>query len=268
MDMGLGQINTNLAALKAYNQLTQVNDELQMHQERIATGKKVQKAADDPAGYYIARVYEREISVIDRNMAHVETASAQLQLEDSKMAQVVSLMQDVEDLVLQAKSELVTAEQKGAIQEEINQLITEVKSVVADLTKLSGIDVGADLTVTVQTTQVTSADLGIMSGTSTIKIQVNTSTNVTESLSILSSAITKMLNREEQVGAYISRLEAKGDAYAVDMVNKRAQKSVIEDADLAYEQLQVTKFQILQQSALAMMAQANVSPQAMLQLIV
>ena len=77
-----------------------------------------------------------------------------------------------------------------------------------------------------------------------------------------------MLTREEQLGAYINRLKAKGDAYTVDLVNKTSQKSVIEDADLAQEQLQVTKYQILQQSALAMLAQANASPQSVLQLIV
>jgi flagellin len=264
--MGLGQINTNLAALKAYNQLTSVNNSLTVHQERISTGKKVQKAADDPAGYYIARVYERELSVIDRNLAHVETASAQLQLEDSKMAQVVGLLQDVEDLVLQAKSELVSSAQKDAIKAEIDQLITEVSSVVGGLTNLSGIQVGAGLTISVASTKVTASDLGIMSGSS-VAIKVATAQDVTDSLTLLSNAIKDMLNREEQVGAYISRLEAKGDAYAVDKVNKEAQKSVIEDADLASEQLQVTKYQILQQSALAMLAQANVAPQSMLQLI-
>jgi len=264
--MGLGQINTNLAALKAYNQLTSVNKSLTVHQERISTGKKVQKAADDPAGYYIARVYERELSVIDRNMAHVETATAQLQLVDSKMAQVVGLLQDVEDLVLQAKSELVTSEQKKAIKAEIDQLITEVGSVVRDFTPLSGVEVGAGLEISVRSTQVNSSDLKIMSG-SKVLIDVDTEANVTSSLTTLSNAIKAMLDREEQVGAYISRLEAKGDAYAVDKVNKEAQKSVIEDADLASEQLQVTKYQILQQSALAMLAQANVAPQSMLQLI-
>jgi flagellin len=76
-----------------------------------------------------------------------------------------------------------------------------------------------------------------------------------------------MLQKEEKVGAYISRLEAKGDAYAVDVVNKKAQKSVTEDADLAEETLEVTKYQILQQSAIAMLAQANVAPQALLQLL-
>lgn len=265
--MGLGQINTNLAALKAYNQLTMVNNNLQIHQQRIATGKKVEKAGDDPAGYYMARVYERNISVIQRNMDHVETATAQLQVEDAKMSQVVKLLQSVEDLVLQGKSELITSAQKSAIKAEIDQLVAEVASVVTGLTNLSGISVGADLTVSVTQTQVSTGGLGILSG-SAIKIEVATATNISNALSILSAAITTMLQREEKVGAYITRLEAKGDAYAVDMVNKRAQKSVIEDADLAAEQLQATKYQILQQSALAMLAQANVSPQSMLRLIV
>jgi flagellin len=100
-----------------------------------------------------------------------------------------------------------------------------------------------------------------------IKIKVSTAALVSSSLSILSAAIKHMLQKEEKVGAYISRLEAKGDAYAVDIVNKKAQKSVTEDADLAQETLETTKFQILQQSAVAMLAQANTAPQALLQLL-
>jgi flagellin len=76
-----------------------------------------------------------------------------------------------------------------------------------------------------------------------------------------------MLAKEEKIGAYVSRLTAKGDAFAVNKINKKAQKSVIEDSDLAEETLELTKFQILQQSALAMLAQTNVAPQSLLQLL-
>ena len=265
--MGLGQINTNLSALKAYNQLSSVNDSLSKHQERISTGKKVMRASDDPAGYYIARVYEREVSVINRNMDHVDNASAQLQLEDSKMAQAVDLLKDIEDLVLQAKSDLISMPQKSAIKQEIDQLLNEISDVLSGLINLSGISVGAGMTVNVDSTSVGTSDLAIMSGTTAL-IYVSSASAVSQSLSILSAAIGAMLDREEQVGAYISRLQAKGDAFAINLINKEAQKSVIEDADLAFEQLQVTKYQILQQSALAMLSQANVAPQSVLQLIV
>ena len=267
----LGQINTNLVALKAYNQLTAVNDELSIHQQRISTGKKISSAADDPAGYYISRVYEREISVLNRNSDHVDNASAQLQLEDSKMSQIEGILEDVEDLVLQAKSDLITAAQKSALKSEIDELIKEVKDVAGGLTKLSGINVGAGLTVNVKTTLVSSptngAGLNLMSGASAVRIMVSSSGYISRSLSILSSAIATMLSREEQVGAYITRLQAKGDSYTTDLVNKESQKSVIEDADLAQEQLSVTKYQILQSAALAMLSQANSSPQSVLQLI-
>jgi flagellin len=273
--MGLANINTNLAALKSYNTLTSVNRDLNIHQERISTGRKVNRASDDPAGYYIARIYEREVSVINRNLAHVANASAELQTQDSKMAQTVKLLQDIEDLVLQAKSELVTSAQKSAIKVEINQLILEIKDIVSGLKDISGVDVGAGLTVSVAKTYLTglpsAGGLNLMSGENltagAIKIKVSTAEMISTSLSILSAAIKHMLQKEEKVGAYISRLEAKGDAYAVDVVNKKAQKSVTEDADLAEETLEVTKYQILQQSAIAMLAQANVAPQALLQLL-
>ncbi|RKY37741.1 MAG: hypothetical protein DRP78_00175 [Candidatus Omnitrophota bacterium] len=270
--MGLGQINTNLSALKAYNQLTQVNRKLGIHQERISTGKTVNRAADNPAGYYITQIYQRDISVLNRNLAHVDNARAELQAQDSKMAQVVSMLQDVEDLVLQAKSELVTTAQKSAIKAEIDQLVAEIGSVVDGLKDLSGgtsagIDVGASLNVYVAGTATSTTDLSLVSTTGAVIIKVASTTEVSSSLTILSSAITTMLNREEKVGAYISRLESKADAYAVDVVNKKAQKSVIEDADLAFEQMEVTKTQILQQSALAMLAQTNMAPQSLLQLI-
>jgi len=268
----LGKINTNITALKAYNQLTAVNDNLAVHQERISTGKKVSTAADDPAGFYIARVYEREVSVLNRNAAHVDNATAQLQLEDSKMSQMVGILQNVEDLTLQGKSDLISTAQKSALKQEIDQLLVEVKDISLGLTKMSGINVGAGLTVSVTTTLVTTGGpgLGLMSGgvgAANILLKVSSAGYISKSLSILSSAISTMLNREEQIGAYITRLQAKGDAYTVDLVNKQSQKSVIEDADLANEQLSVTKYQILQQSALAMLAQANSSPQSVLQLI-
>jgi len=262
----LGQINTNLSALKAYNQLTNVNKSLTTHQQRIATGKRVSQASDDPAGYYIAKVYEREISVLNRNMDHVDNATAQLQLEDSKMAQIVGTMQNIEDLVLQAKSDLMSSAQKSALKLEIDQLVNEISDIAATITNLSGINVGAGLDVSVASTVVTAAGLGLMSG-SAVSLNVSSAGYISNSLSVISAAIATMLTREEQVGAYISRLQAKGDAYSVDLINKEAQKSVIEDADLAQEQLSVTKYQILQQSALSMLAQANVAPQAVLQLI-
>lgn len=267
--MGLANINTNLAALNAYNTLSSVNDTLTMHQERISTGKSVNRASDDPANYYIARVYEREISVINRNIAHVDNATEELQTQDSKMSSIVNLLQDVEDLVLQAKSELVTTAQKSAIKTEVNQLILEIKDVVSGLKDLSGVDVGADLTVSITNTEMTADSLNLMTGAdvSTIQIKVDTAANVSSSLSILSAAIKEMLTKEEKVGAYISRLQAKGEAYATDIVNKKAQKSVSEDADLAQETLETTKYQILQQSALAMLAQANSSPSSLLKLL-
>jgi len=264
--MGLANIQTNLAALKSYNSLTDVNKNLNIHQERISTGKKVNRASDNPAGYYITKMYEREISVIDRNLVHVDNATNQLQTTDSDMAQVVSLLQDTEDLVLQAKSGLVTEAQRDALKEEIDQLVTEVKSVVDGLKALSGVNVGAGLSVTVATTTVTASDLKLLSGNA-IRISVDDTTSVNQSLSILSAAIGTMLTREEKIGAYVSRLTAKGDAYLVNKVNKKAQKSVIEDSDLADETLELTKYQILQQSALAMLAQTNTSPQSLLQLL-
>jgi flagellin len=214
-------------------------------------------------------VYAREISVLNRNMDHVDNASAELQLQDSKMSQIVSSMQTIEDLVLQAKSDLITTAQKSALKLEIDQLVNEIKDVAGGLKNLSGINVGAGLSISIASTMISNATggLGLMSGASTVRLFVSSAGYIARSLSILSSAIGTMLTREEQLGAYINRLKAKGDAYTVDLVNKSAQKSVIEDADLAEEQLSVTKFQILQQSALAMLAQANVAPQSILQLI-
>lgn len=266
--INIAKINTNLAALGAYNTLTGINKKLISAQQQISTGLKVKNTADDPAGYYIARMYERDLSKLNRYLSDVETSSSKLTTADSDMASIVKLLEKMEDLGLQAKSGLITTSQKSALKQEIDQLVLEVKDLADGLQNLSGITLAMGLSLSVARTDLTATGLNILSTSlTTSKLRVSTAAQVSSTLTILSAAIKAMLNKEEKIGAYMTRLDSKADSYAVQIVNKEAQKSVVEDADLAVSTMALTKYNILQQSALSMLAQANIAPSSLLNLL-
>lgn len=268
--VNIGKINTNLAALGAYNTLTSVNKKLIAAQTQISTGLKVKTTSDDPAGYYIARMYERELFKLNRYLSDVETSSSKLTTADSDMSSMVKLLEKMEDKALQAKSGLVTTAQKSALKQEMDQLVLEVKDLAGGLQNLSGVTLAMGLQMNVARTDLTTAGLNILSGTGTAatsKLKISTAAQVSSTLTILSAAIKSLLNKEEKIGAYMVRLDSKADSYAVQIVNKEAQKSVVEDADLATSTMALTKYNILQQSALAMLSQANMAPSSLLSLL-
>jgi len=197
--INIAKINTNLAALTSYNTLTTINKKLIDAQQQISTGLKVRNTSDDPAGYYIARMYERELSKLNRYLADVETSSSKLTTADSDMASIVKLLEKMEDLSLQAKSGLVTTSQKSALKQEVDQLVLEVKDLADGLQNLSGITLAMGLNIDVTGTSLTTAGLNILStDLATSKLKLSTAAQISSTLTILSAAIKSMLNKEEK----------------------------------------------------------------------
>ena len=262
----LARINTNVSALRAFQTLTSINDRIVKSQERISTGKKVNRASDSPSDYFVTRKLAADINAARRNNANIERGINFLQTNDSRLAQVATILVEMSDLANQANSLAVTSAEKQAIQQDLIQLSQEIQTIFQSGVSSSiytGFTLGglqnASLTGNLTTTPLSSLTLN---GTN---ISVTGSlSEMSSTISNIDSALTTVLQDEEKLGSFIKRLETSSELNAVEVVNLKASLSSIQDTDLAEEQMELTKLNILQQATLAMLAQANSTPQAVM----
>jgi len=265
----LARVNTNIAALKSFQTLTSINNRILKTQEHISTGKTVNSAADSPSDYFISRTLERDINSVKRQNDNIERGINFLQTNDSRLAEVSNILIEMSDLANQANSIAVTSAEKQAIQQDLEQLSLEVESILQ-----SGVSAKLYTGFTLGGLQNVSLT-GNLTSTALTTLTLNgTNVNVTGSQSTLETTISNIdnaldvvLRDEERIGSFIRRLEVESEVNDVEALNLKASLSSIQDADLAEEQLELTKLSILQQSALSMMAQANSAPQSVLMLI-
>jgi flagellin len=266
----LSRIYTNVGALRAALTLNKVNDGILQSQERISTGLRINRASDNPSGYFIVRKLQNDVVTLRSRQNNIERGINFLQTNDAKMSQVADVIQELIDLVNQAKSDAVSSAEKQAISLEIGQLTTEL-----ELSLTSGIDSKIRNSVTTNISIGDIDDIAISGSFSTSALTIEAAdlivtgsvTDVNTSISNLTTALNNVVLMEEQIGAYISRLEVRRSDAAVEEINKKASLSTIRDTDLAQETVELTKLQILQQAGIASLAQANAAPQPLLGLL-
>jgi len=294
----LARVNTNVAALKGFQTLTNINRRLVKSQEAISTGKIVNRASDSPSDYYISRTLERDINSLKRKNDNIERGINFLQTNDSRLAQVANILIEMSDMANQANSIAVTSAEKQAIQQDLDQMKLEIQNILQsnsiavtsaekqaiqqDLDQMK-LEIQNILQSGVSARLYTGFTLG---GLRDVKLTGNlTSTplstltldgnnlNVTGNQATLDAtiknidtALSVVLGDEERLGSFIRRLEVESDVNEVEGLNQKASLSSIQDADLAEQQLELTKLSILQQTSIAMLAQANSAPQSVMQL--
>jgi flagellin len=265
----LARVNTNVAALRSFQTLTSINNRLVKAQEHISTGKVVNRASDSPSDYYISRMLEKDINAVKRKNDNIERGINFLQTNDSRLAQVANILIEMSDLANQANSIAVTSAEKQAIQQDIDQLRLEVEAILQSgvSSKLyTGFTLGGLQNVSLTGNLTRNALSTLTINGLNINVTGNQTTLET-TISNIDKALDVVLRDEERIGSFIRRLEVEFEVNDVEALNLKASLSSIQDADLAEEQLELTKLSILQQAALAMMSQSNSAPQAVLMLI-
>jgi flagellin len=266
----LSRIYTNVAALRAALTLSTVNDSIIQSQERISTGLKINRASDSPSGYFISRKLQNDIVTSQRLQSNIERGINFLQTNDSKLAQTADIIQEMIDLANQAKSDAVSSAEKQAIMLEVRQLSTE-----ANIILTSGIAKNIQTSTTTNLSIGDIDDIKISGSFSSSALTIEASdllvtgtiSNVNTAITNLNNALNKVVQMEEQIGAYISRLEVRAADAATEQINNQASLSTIRDTDLADETVELTKLQILQSASIASLAQANAAPQPLLVLL-
>lgn len=263
----LFKVNTNISALRALSTLQDINTKIVETQERISTGKKVNRASDDPSTFFISRLFETSISALVANQIEVERGIDFLETNNTRLDQVADIIIEITDLVNTANSGSITSAEQQAISREIALLVQQVETILnsgVSAKLFTGFSIGALDSVSVSGGIITAASLHI---TNAELVTTGTSTQFTTAINNLSSALTTVLEAEEIVGAWVSRLEFELDDLSATEIADRASLSTIIDADLAEQQVALSSLQILQQTSLVGLMQANSAPNAILGLI-
>ena len=274
--MSLTRIATNVSALNALDALNRVNRDLGTRQLRLATGKRINSAKDDAAGWVIGKGIEARSRGLAQALSNVGDAQSLLGVADSGLQSILDILITMKEKVTQAASDTLGSAERDAIESQLDDLAAEIDSIVTQ-TSYNNVAL-IDGTYTDKTFQIGSETTDTMTVNLTQNHQaaslavadsdlvVTSAATASTALASVNAAITTVNSSIRSIGSLGARLDIKSTALASIISNTEAAKSQILDADLAQEQLEAVKLQILQQTATAALAQANMAPQSVLAL--
>ncbi|GBD29937.1 Flagellin [bacterium HR32] len=281
--MGL-RINQNIAALNAHRNLVATDNALSKSLERLSSGFRINRAADDAAGLAISEKMRAQVRGYSQAIRNAQDGISLVQTAEGALNEVHSILQRIRELVLQAGNETLQAEDRDAIQTEITALVSEIDR-IANSTKFNGVDLlnaagsvdivagpsgSASETITVNLVDMQAGALGDATNNLT---QINVGSTSPDAftterrLQIVDAALNDVSTTRAGLGAVQNRLEHTVANLGVAVENLSAAESRVRDTDMAEEMVKFTRNQILLQAGTAMLAQANAAPQVVLQLL-
>ncbi|MEW6012801.1 MAG: flagellin [Elusimicrobiales bacterium] len=270
----LGRIATNLNSMSVLLTLNSLNNKLSTTMERITTGQKVNKAADDPAAFALGKKQTIKINFEQAAQNNIKEAYSMLQVAESQQGRAQDLLMDITSDLQRAMSSTVGSTEREVINTKLQQYLNEIKD-IAGTTKFNGVKLlsASSMNFIIQVGE-TGKDVltAVISGIGLSSLGINgISATSRSAASAALSAVTKALSsltiRRENIGARMSRLSQKLESLSVDILNTQSARSLYLDADIAQEEVNMVKYQILQSASISMLAQANSAPQTLLQLL-
>jgi flagellin len=261
------RIQNNVEALGAHRNLQATSAHVAKSMERLSSGFRINRAADDAAGLAISERMRSQIRGLAQTQRNIQDGVSLVQTAEGNLDEVHSMLQRVRELAVQYKNGTLSSSDQAAIQTEVNQLASEIER-IGTSAKFNGITLLAN------------------SGTVTFQVGVNDNDSITVStislgsvvgsfsglsaagaISAVDAAITAVSSARATFGAVQNRLEHSLAANSVYRENLVSAESRIRDVDMASEMVELTKNQILTQAGTSMLAQANQAPQGILSLI-
>ena len=261
------RINNNVEAFNAHRQLVQTSNNAAKSMERLSSGYRINRAADDAAGLAISEKLRGQIRGLAQAQRNAQDGVSLVQTAEGSLNEVHSMLQRVRELAVQYQNGTLSTSDKAAITAEAAQLQSEVERIgkTADFNGIKLLNGSTTISFQVgsndgDTIAVTTASLGGKIGT----IDVAASSNA---ISAIDAAIENVSTLRSTFGAVQNRLEHTLNNLATYQENLTASESRIRDVDMASEMVEFSKDQILQQAGTSMLAQANQAPQAVLSLL-
>ncbi|MBP8128917.1 MAG: flagellin FliC [Candidatus Hydrogenedentes bacterium] len=270
--MGL-RINTNVPALNTARVLRRSTNALNQSLERLSSGLRINRAADDAAGLAIAEAFRSQVLGTQVAQRNAQDGVSLVQTAEGALSETTNILQRIRELAVQSANGTQSTSNRAALDAEVKQLLAQIDSIALD-TDYNGIRVlSSSQTVTLQSGAYTSQVLAVVvSGAKTNDLSVNavsvsTMALAVSAISTIDNAIQSVNTLRSSLGAYQNRLEFTINTLAIQEENAAASQSAIRDADIAQETVSFTRNQILVSAGTSVLAQANIVPQTALQLL-
>lgn len=279
-------LGTNIASIWASNNLQSAQSDMANSVERLSSGLRINRAKDDAAGLGIANALTQQINGANQGVRNLNDGISMVQTTEGAITAASEMAQRILTLATQGANGSMSSDQTAAIQNEMKQLWTSIGS-IQTRTKFSGTTLlGASADITIKASSVASDTVTLDSAGSLKAIYVATGTSGTnEELytaiyatvsapgtfnTIITKAnayITSLDTQRSKLGALQNQMEYSVNNVTELSANLTAARSRVQDTDYASETASLTKGQILQQAATAMLAQANQMPNVILSLL-
>lgn len=267
------RINQNVMAFNAYRNLSGTSNQLGKSLEKLSSGFRINRAADDAAGLVKSENLRSEVGGNKMAIRNAQDGVSLVQTAEGALNEVHSILQRMRDLAVTASN---TATNDGvAEQAEVDELLAELDS-IGSRTNFSGqqvfdggtrtFQIGANASdqLSLDFDALSSAAVGA-AGTNVSGIDLDNSASA--AITTIDTAIGEVSTQRAELGATQNRLESTIKNLSVAVENLSAAESRIRDTDMAQEMVTFTRNQILQQAGTAMLAQANSAPQSVLSLL-
>jgi flagellin len=281
--MGL-RIQNNVEAFNTHRQLTATSAQAAKSMEKLSSGYRINRAADDAAGLAISEKMRGQIGGLAQAQRNAQDGISLVQTAEGALNEVHSMLQRVRDLKVQFNNDTLSTDDQDAIAAEVFQIASEVKDITSQ-TKFNGtavfsatgftFQVGANDLETVATTATNfSGSVGAGAGLSDLTglssagaVKTALDTGSLTNISTIDDAIKNVSKARADYGSVQNRLEHRLNNLATYQENLTASESRVRDVDMAQEMTRFTKLNILQQAGTSMLAQANQAPQGVLSLL-
>jgi len=274
------RVGANFHAQEAWSNLKKVNGQIGQIQSRLSTGKRINSAEDDTSGYALSKHLESRVRGLSQALDNVGTAKNVLNIAEGGFQAQMTILQTMKEKATQAADGSWSDEQRGAIDDQYDQLVLEFDEIAGDtlfndnelftaaaasITFQVGADEGDELVVdfgSSVSSAVGESDSDIDIASESLADQ----DDAQDAITVLDSAIKALAKSIQNVGDNNARLSSKEESLSLAVSNTEATRSRIEDADFAKEQMGMMKLQILQQTTVSSFSQANAAPQMVLSL--
>jgi flagellin len=281
-------LNTNVPSLVAQRNLLNNSRAVQSSFEKLSSGLRINRAADDAAGLNISETLKTQIRGNQKAVANAQDGVNILQIAEGALSVIGENLQRIRELTVQAANDTNSSVERRAIVLEVQSRLDDIDRIAEstrsnNLNLLDGsqttylLQIGANsdpdqntLDIGTVLARSSASALGITNGTivsATAGGIYGSNTNARAFLDLVDTALENLFTRRSEIGALQNRLQSTIESLSIAVENLQSTNSRIRDLDIASESAILTRNQILQQSALSVLSQANQGPTLALQLL-